>query len=54
MGPLVSHTLIAHWGQTAIIFPLAYLQQRFLFKLQVKKIFPSSTDIKNRQNISRV
>ena len=37
MGALVSHTLIAHWGQVLLIFPFAYAQQRVLFKIQMKK-----------------
>ncbi len=43
MGPLFSHTLIAHWGQVAIVLPLAYLQQRLLFRRQMEKVLGGSS-----------
>lgn len=52
MGSLVSHTLVAHWGQALLIFPIAFLQQRLLFKNQINKVFGKNTKLKQLEKMA--
>jgi len=47
MGPLLSHTFIAHWGQAALIFPIAYFEQKACFAIVIKKTLYQNKSLKN-------
>jgi hypothetical protein len=47
MGPLYSHTFVAHWGQAILFFPLSFLLQSILFRIAIQPILSDRTNIKN-------
>jgi hypothetical protein len=47
MGPLVGHTLIAHWGQGLVVFPVAYAVTRAVFARQMKRAIGSDRHVRD-------
>lgn len=54
MGPLASHTLLAHWGQSLLVFPVALAQFRLWHHWLMRQIFPHRADGDTLRKLSKI
>lgn len=51
MGPLWSHIAVSHWGQALVLFPVAALQQRWLFRRRMNQVVGGRSALKSIEKL---